>query len=86
MTQSHATSPALIDQLQSAHAALSTLTQKARAHVNNLVTNGSFDTHQHTAHGLSWLATYRDTFAALGYYAAHHASPLEVGTGRSRGW
>jgi (2S)-methylsuccinyl-CoA dehydrogenase len=66
-----ATTSALAADLQRAGAALALLTAKARERLSAaLAARGDFDGLQHQAHGVAWLATYRDTFAALEQYVA----------------
>ena len=75
--------------LHEAHARVAELVPQAIAHLRVKLAGDrsteAFDREQHLAHGISWLATYAETFAAL----AAHAEQLggawtAASTGTSR--
>jgi len=65
-------------QLREAHTHVAALLPQALGHLRDRLRDGggeAFDREQHLAHGISWLATYAETLAAL----ADHAENLSAG-------
>ena len=69
----------MIDAINEAVAAGERVLEKAKAAFRLLVQSSDFDTHQHVAHGLAWLATYVETLKSLSTYATALSSQSKLG-------